>query len=142
MKFVGDNYTFLINKLDEFVRKYYINKVLRGSLYLLSTFFAAYLVVTFAEYWGNFNPLVRAFLFYGFLLINLFILAYYIINPLLSYFKLGKIISYERASLIIGDHFYPVKDKLLNTLQLKKLAYEDPLHRNLIEASINQRIVE
>ena len=142
MDVLGDNYGFLINKLDEFVRKYYINKILRGGLYLLFTFFAAYLVVTFAEYWGNFNPLARAFLFYGFLIINLFILTYYIINPLLSYFKLGKIISYERASLIIGDHFYPVKDKLLNTLQLKKLADVDPLHRSLIEASINQRIVE
>ena len=113
MDVLGDNYSFLINKLDEFVRKYYVNKILRGGFYLLSTFLAAYLVVTFAEYWGNFNSLARAFLFYGFLIINLFILTYYIINPLLSYFKLGKIISYERASLIIGDHFYPVKDKLL-----------------------------
>ncbi|WP_026897397.1 coiled-coil domain-containing protein [Daejeonella oryzae] len=139
---MNEHYLFLVSKLDEFIRKYYLNKILKGSLYLLTTFSGAYLLVTFAEYWGNFNQLTRAILFYSFLSFNLFLLIYFIVIPLLAYFKLGKIISYENASIIIGNHFQPVKDKLLNTLQLKKLAQEDIDHRSLIEASISQRVKE
>ena len=136
------NYALLIEKIDEFIRKYYLNKVVRGFIYLAASFFAAYLVVTVAEYYGNFDPSVRVFLFYSFLLLNLCILAFYIVIPLVAYFKLGNRISYEQASAIIGDHFKPVKDKLLNTLQLKKLADGNPEHRSLIEASIDQKISE
>ncbi|MEO8793820.1 MAG: hypothetical protein ABI390_00065 [Daejeonella sp.] len=76
------------------------------------------------------------------MIFNLAIFTYYILIPLFSYFRLGKIISYEKASLIIGDHFHPIKDKLLNTLQLKKLVESNAEHNELIIASINQRIVE
>jgi hypothetical protein len=137
-----DNYVYLINKIDGFIRKYYLNKVVKGSIFLASSFLFAYLIITFAEYWGHFDPAVRSVLFYAFVLGNSFVLAAYIIHPLLAYFKLGKTISYEQASSIIGRHFIPVKDKLLNTLQLKKLSELNPDQRNLIEASINQKISE
>jgi hypothetical protein len=114
-----DNYVYLINKIDGFIRKYYLNKVVKGSIFLASSFLFAYLVIIFAEYWGHFDPAVRSVLFYTFVLGNSFVLAAYIIHPLLAYFKLGNTISYEQASSIIGRHFIPVKDKLLNTLQLK-----------------------
>lgn len=136
------NYALLIKKIDEFIRKYYFNKIIRGSIYLAASFFAAYLIVNVAEYYGNFDPATRTILFYGFLLLNFLILGFYIIVPLLSFFKLGKRINYEQASIIIGEHFKPLKDKLLNTLQLKKLADESPAQRLLIEASINQKISE
>ncbi len=142
MESVNDNYHFLIKKLDEFVRKFYLNKVLRGGIYLLSSFFALFLIISLAEYWGNFNQVVRGILFYGFLTLNLIIFIYYILIPLFSYFRLGNIINYEKASLIIGNHFYPIKDKLLNTLQLKKLADNNTEHNQLMIASINQRIIE
>ena len=142
MTTASGNYALLIEKIDEFIRKYYLNKVVRGCIYLAASFFAAYLLVTVAEYYGNFDPLIRVFLFYSFLLLNLFIFAFFLVIPLISYFKLGKRISYEQASAIIGDHFKPVKDKLLNTLQLKKLAEQNPGERSLIEASIDQKIAE
>jgi len=137
-----DNYAYLINKIDGFIRKYYLNKVVKGSIFLASSFLAAYLILTFAEYLGNFNPAVRSVLFYTFIAGNLFVLASYIIHPLLSYFRLGNTISHEQASAIIGRHFTPVKDKLLNTLQLKKLSELKPEQRSLIDASINQKIAE
>jgi len=136
------NYALLIQKIDEFIRKYYLNKIIRGSIFLTASFFAAYLLVTVAEYYGNFDSTIRLVLFYSFLLFNILILTFYIVIPLFSYFNLGKHINHEQASNIIGDHFKPVKDKLLNTLQLKKLADETPDHRLLIEASIDQKISE
>jgi hypothetical protein len=135
-----NNYSYLIHKIDEFIRKYYLNKVVRGLIYLTASFLASYLVVTIAEYLGNFSPLIRTILFYSFLILNGTILANWIVIPLLSYYNLGKHISHEQASEIIGQHFVHVKDKLLNTLQLKKLADENHQQKSLIEASINQKI--
>jgi hypothetical protein len=142
MNKADDNYVYLINKIDGFIRKYYLNKVVKGSIFLASSLLAAYLIITAAEYWGHFDPTVRSVLFYAFILGNSFALAAYIIHPLLAYFKLGTTISYEQASSIIGRHFTPIKDKLLNTLQLKKLSGLNPEQRNLIDASINQKIAE
>jgi len=138
--FSANNYSFLIQKVDEFIRKYYLNKVIRGSLYLAASFFASYIFVTVAEYYGNFSPFIRTLLFYSFLFLNGSILLRWIALPLLSYYRLGSKLSHEQASQIIGQHFAHVKDKLLNTLQLKKLADESPHQKSLIEASINQKI--
>lgn len=136
----SSNYSFLLKKIDEFIRKYYLNKIIRGTIYLAATLFASYILVTFAEYYGNFNPGIRTALFYAFIGINAFIVVRWIAIPASSYLKLGKAISYEQASEIIGEHFTDVKDKLLNTLQLKKLSVESTQHLALVEASINQKI--
>jgi len=138
----ASNYSYLILKIDEFIRKYYLNQVVRGSLYLAASFFATYTIVAVAEYFGNFSILIRTLLFYSFLLLNGFILIKWILIPLLHYYKLGKTISHEKASEIIGEHFSHVKDKLLNTLQLKRLAEENQQQKELIEASINQKITD
>lgn len=138
----AENYVYLIEKIDGFIRKFYLNKVIRGSIFMASSLFAAYIIAALAEYFGNFNPAIRSILFYSFICGNVLILISYIILPLLAYFRLGKTISHEQASAIIGLHFNPVKDKLLNTLQLKKLSDLNPDHRSLIDASINQKIAE
>jgi hypothetical protein len=142
MKGSEENYVYLINKIDGFIRKYYLNKVVKGSIFLVSSLFVAYIIVTMAEYFGHFDPIVRSILFYSFIAGNLFVIAAYILIPLLSYFRLGKTLSHEQASAIIGQHFAPVKDKLLNTLQLKKLSDLNPEQRSLIDASINQKIAD
>jgi hypothetical protein len=139
MKGPAENYVYLIQKIDGFIRKYYLNKVIKGSILVASLLFAAFILVILAEYYGHFDPLVRTILFYTFIVGNLFILNTYIILPLLAYFKLGKTISHEQASAIIGNHFHPVKDKLLNTLQLKRLSDLNPDQRSLIEAGIDQK---
>jgi len=142
MKSSEENYVYLINKIDGFIRKFYLNKVVKGSIFLASSLFAAFIVVTTAEYLGHFDPIVRSILFYSFIAGNLFVITTYLLIPLLSYFRLGKTLSHEQASAIIGQHFAPVKDKLLNTLQLKKLSDSNHEQRSLIDASINQKITE
>ncbi|WP_256010917.1 DUF4175 family protein [Desertivirga xinjiangensis] len=142
MKASASNYSYLIDKIDEFIRKYYLNQVVRGVLYLFASFFASYIIVAIAEFYGNFSQLTRTILFYSFLLLNGCIFINWIFIPILHYYRLGRTISHEQASEIIGRHFNPVKDKLLNTLQLKRLADESKFGRELIEASINQKIFE
>ena len=94
----ADNYAHLVRKIDGFIRKYYLNRVIKGSIFMAASLFAAFILVAFAEYYGRFDPVVRTFLFYSFILVNLAILITYIIIPLLSYFKLGQSITHEQAS--------------------------------------------
>jgi len=135
-----DNYSLLIDKINIFIRKYYFNNFLRGLIFLGAGLFSAYVVVTVSEYFGNFNTLFRTLIFYLFIFLNLGLIAWLIIPSLLAWLKLGKSLTHDQAAEIIGKHFNDVNDKLLNTLQLKKLAAEDERHRALIEASIDQKI--
>ena len=81
-------------------------------------------------------------LFFSFLIISLTSIGLWVVKPALAYFKLGKNISLEHASLLIGTHFFDIKDRLLNTLQLKALADNSPQNNQLILAGIDQKISE
>lgn len=140
----NDSYGLLLAKLQEFIRKYYINRIIKGGIYFAALFLISFLLVTVFEYFGHFGTGTRTVLFYTFLAINLFILVRYIIIPLGKLFNLGQTLSYNQAADIIGQHFGEVKDKLLNTLQLKAQAgqHGNGMQKSLIEASINQKINE
>lgn len=140
------NYTLLIEKLDAFIRKYYKNQLIRGAIYSFTLLLAFYLAVTTLEYFGHFNTTLRTVLFYSFILGNIFIIGKYVVIPLSHLYQYGKIISHEQAALIIGKHFPEVKDKLLNVLQLHRLADETALElrtsKELVLAGIDQKTVE
>ena len=135
-------FPFLINKIDEFIRKYYKNQLIRGCLLALGTLAIFFIIVNLFEYFGNFNVTVRTILFYVYIIINLFILYYLIFIPLSKLYKMGKIISYEEAALIIGQYFPEIKDKLLNTLQLQKMGQDSAYSNEILNASIDQKIKE
>ena len=44
-----DNYQLLVEKLDQFIRKYYVNKLIRGSLYSIGLILVLFLGVSFLE---------------------------------------------------------------------------------------------
>jgi hypothetical protein len=93
------------------------------------------------EYFGRFPKGVRATLFFGLVATYFALLVRFILIPSLKLLKLGKVISHEEASLIIGRHFPEVSDRLLNTLQLKRAADSAAGHdTSLLMASIEQRI--
>jgi len=139
---LSDNYRFLLHKLDEFRRKYYKNLVLRGIIILFSISLISFLVVIFSEFIGHFSITVRTILFYLYLLINSAVLTYYVVIPLIKIYKPSNSLTYRQASVMIGKFFPEVKDKLLNTLELKEMADQSIYSRTLIEASIDQRINE
>src|SRR5437867_3055767 len=138
MENISNNYQLLIRKLDEFIRKFYMNQLMRGAIYTGAILLAAFLVIDVSEYFLYFSSGIRTVLFFGFLGGALFVLIRWVALPLMHYFKLGKIISQEKAASIIGLHFSEVQDRLLNILQLKKQMNGDD--SSLIEASINQKI--
>ena len=129
----------LITKLDSFVRKYYKDRAIRGLLYSVGLLVAFFLSATLLEYFGRFGIAARTILFWGTLLAAAVVIARFIAIPLLKLFRLGSVIRHEEAARIIGTHFGEVKDKLLNTLQLRDMAHAAPDQRALIEAAIAQR---
>ncbi|MFK8103536.1 MAG: DUF4175 family protein [Saprospiraceae bacterium] len=138
---VKNNYQLLINRLDQFTRKYYINKLIRGALYSVALIVVLFLAMSLLEHYFYFGQGMRKTLFYSFLATSGVALLFWVLMPLLSYFRLGKVISHEQASQIIGHHFTDVKDKLLNILQLSKQS-EGNSNAALIYASIDQKTEE
>jgi len=137
-----NTYNILIQKLDRFIRKFYKNQLIKGAIYTLSLLIFFFLLATLLEYFGRFNVSTRTVIFYLYIFINIIILGKYIAIPLLKLYRFGKIISHEQAAIIIGKHFSDVDDKLLNTLQLKKLSNESEWDTSLLLAGIEQKVTE
>ena len=135
---MADN-QILIKKLDQFIRKYYKNRLIRGVLWSLSLLTIFYLVFVSLEYYFHFSQVVRMILFFSFLAFSMFLLARLIITPILQLIKIGKIISHDQAAQIIGTHFSEIQDKLLNTLQLIKQQKNSGESSELLSASIEQK---
>lgn len=133
------NYELLISKIDSFIRKYYLNQLLRGVLSFAALILVVYLMLSLSEYKFYFSTGIRKFIAFAFSGLFLYSLIAWVGKPLFSYFRLGNSISHEQAAAIIGTHFSDVKDKLLNILQLKQQENSASNHA-LIEASIHQKI--
>ena len=132
-------YQDLIKQIDRFIRKYYLNKMLKGVLLFLFVFLSTFLLITTLEFFGRFNSYVRAFLLFSFISINLYILVRYFLNSFVKLFSFGKQISHFQAAEIIGQFFPDVSDKLLNTLQLNESISSNTTSIDLLKASINKR---
>lgn len=130
-------FEILISKLNKFIRKYYMNLIIRGVMLSFGLVIMLFLLVSVFEYFSWSDIITRTLLFYLFVLSVLFILVYYIILPALKLIKLGKVISREEAARIIGEHFPEVNDKLLNTLQLHNSGSSSNME--LLLASIEQK---
>jgi len=128
-------------KLDEFIRKYYKNQLIRGLIYSVGLVLLFYIGVSTLEYFAEFGTTVRTVLFYSFLATTAYVMGKYIVIPLLKLNSFGSIISHTQAAGIIGDHFTNVQDKLLNVLQLQSIN-ENYASAELLNASINQKISE
>ena len=128
----------LIGKLDAFIRRYYRNELLRGGLFALGLLTSTIILAALLEYIGHFGTGVRMFLFFTCLAAAAWMVAWYLIRPLLHLFRIGKVLSYEEAALIVGRHFPDVQDKLLNTLQLSRM-YSGNSADSLLLAGIEQR---
>lgn len=133
-----DNYSLLIEKLDAFIRKFYINQLLRGALYTVGAVLGLFILLNVAEYYLYFGTTFRTILLWSFAAVSGFALWQWVALPLMHYFNLGKVISHEQAAQIIGQHFTNVQDKLLNILQLKQQS-NNAIYADLINASINQK---
>ncbi len=133
-----DNYSVVVSKLDAFIRKYYFNQVLRGSLIFLASVLIFIFILFIGEIYFYFPAVVKITIGIILLLVSGAALIIWVFKPLLSLYKLGPRLQYEDASVIVGKHFPEIKDKLLNVLQLQQSA-SNTSSLELIQASIEQK---
>jgi len=128
----------IYQKLERFIKKYYTNELIKGSILFIS-FGLLYLLLTLSfEYFFWLNKLGRMILFWFFLLTELFLLFWFVARPLFAIFTLKRGLDKEQAAKIIGKHFSEVNDKLLNLLQLSSSTHKD----ELLLAGIEQKAKE
>ena len=127
----------LIGKIERFVRKFYLNRLIQGVLIGAAIWILFYLAMNTLEYFSWFSSNVRRVLFAVFLLGSAVVLVVYFIVPLVNLIRYRKKMSLEQAAILIGRFFPEVDDKLLNTLQLSSSV--DSGSEELLEATIEQR---
>lgn len=134
-------YTALIQKLDQFIRKFYANKLIKGSLLFAGANLVLFLFFNLLESQFYFSTLTRSIFFYSFIGFFAVSFTYWMGIPAIKWLKLGKTISHEDAAKIIGDHFPEVKDKLLNILHLSHQSSADS-DNDLLYHSVEQKTRE
>ena len=135
------DFDILLSRLDRFIRRYYLNQIVRGTLLFLAIGLTYYLVITLLEYFGNFGVGFRTVLFYSFIILLFAVLVWFFIRPFLGFLHIGKLISYKDAAQILRQHFPEMEDKLENTLELAEMA-ESREDSSLIRAAIEQKTDE
>ena len=134
---MSQNYNELVSKLNNFIREYYKNKILKGFIYSVIFLITILIIVSLIEYFSYSNSIIRGIIFWSYVFLTSIIVTFWIILPTIKMFKISKGIDYIDAAKIIGEHFDEVSDKLTNILELKKLNYGDT---KIIEASIDHKI--
>lgn len=128
----------LIEKIEGFTRKYYLNRLIQGVLVGAVLWIVFYLLINGLEYFSWFPPKGRFVLFLFLLAGSAFVLVYHFLIPLVNLIRFRKKMSVEQASVMIGKFFPEIKDKLLNTIQLSnQMAAEGD--NALLAATIEQR---
>ena len=132
------SFTIIQNKLEQLIRKFYTNELIKGSILFFAIGLLYFLITLLIEYFLWLDPLGRTILFWLFILVETALFIRFIAYPLLKLFKLQDGISNEEASRIIGNHFSEVNDKLLNVIQLN----QNQKASELLIASIEQKSQE
>ncbi len=135
-----NNYTYILQKLQAFIKKFYVNQLIKGGILFFAIGLLFFIIIVGVEYFLWLNSTARLILFSILVAFEIGVFIWFIGNPLSKLFRLSKGINHFQASKIIGKHFPEVNDKLLNILQLKKS--ERTNQSELLVASIDQKAEE
>ena len=129
------NFSVIESKLDDFVRKFYSNRIVVGVLLLLLVAAVSLFSVFMIESFAFMTPIVKTILFYFLLFVFAAVFVFFIGVPLCKLLKIIPYISYEEAAGIISEYFSDSNDMLLNVIQLNRGESND-----FLVAAINQKI--
>ncbi len=128
--------TDINHSINRFKRKYYINLILKGTIFTLIVLLSVYLFFILIEYQFHSSSVFRAILFFSYIFISVFVLSKWLLVHIYKLLDKKKQISDDDAARSIGVFFPEIKDKLLNLLQLKKIPHQE---NSLVEAGIQQK---
>lgn len=126
-------YELIEKKLEQFIKKYYYNELIKGGILFLATGLLYFIITLALEYFLWLSPLFREILFWAFILVEISLFSKFVIYPVTKLFKLTKGIDHQYASRIIGKSFPEVNDRLTNILQLRSMEQSSDLVLESIE---------
>lgn len=137
----SSNQQILQNKIRQFVRKYYLNKLYKGVILFVIIVLATFIAFSLFEYYSYSNTVVRSILFYSFIALFAVTSIAYILIPICKINGLGKQLSNDQIAAIIGKHFHQIDDKLLNLFELQQqMERGDYKSYELLSAAIDSKI--
>ena len=128
----------LISKIERFIRKFYLNRLIQGVLIGAVLMIALFLIINGIEYFSWLPQKGRLILLLLFVFSESFVAVFYFIIPIINLIRFRKKMSDEKAAVIIGKFFPEISDKLLNTLQLSNELSQNR-DNQLLVATIEQR---
>ena len=128
----------LLEKIEAFAKKFYLNRLIQGVLVGAVLWIVFYLLINGLEYFSWFPPKGRFVLFLFLMVGSAFVAVYYFLIPLVNLIRFRKKMSVEKAATLIGKFFPDIQDKLLNTIQLTN-DFENDKDNELLLATIEQR---
>ncbi len=129
----------LSDQLSSFQRKFFYNKLLRGSLIFIALTGGYSIFIIGFESLLRPESLTRGLLLIFTIIFILIGLWTFIIRHFIALLKPKKYLTDEQAARLIGKKFNNINDRLINTLQLKHLTGNK---KGLAQASIDQRTLE
>lgn len=128
----------LFEKIERFIRKFYLNRLIQGALIGSVLMIVFFLIFNGIEYFSWLPQKGRLILLVLFICISAFVIATFFAIPIVNLLRFRKKMSDRDAAVLIGKFFPEVNDKLLNTLQLSESLSENT-DNELLAATIEQR---
>lgn len=132
----------LVGKVETYIRKYYMNQLIKGLILSFFLVVTGYLFLTLIEYFAWMSSAFRMFMFYTFVIFLLYVLIGFVWIPILNLIYYRKKMTVEKAAVFIGKYFPEIEDRLLNTLQLGGTNESDLKTNALLAATIEQRTMK
>lgn len=126
----------LKDQLRGFKKKYYKNKMLKGSILFTAFVLISFLLINSLEFSARLSSNGRAILLFSYVAFVLIGFYHFIGRYIWLLTNNSRQISNEEAALQIGKFFPKISDKLLNIIQLEKLS---GVENELLIASILQK---
>ncbi|MEL6650806.1 MAG: hypothetical protein AAFQ87_08395, partial [Bacteroidota bacterium] len=124
---MNQHHSVLDQHMQDFRKKYYTDKILRGSLILALLMSSMLFVVLLSEGLFGFSSGVRTSIVFGLGAVFVAVLGWMVIWPVTKLLNLSQTISDFQIADIVKGHFPDINDKLVNLLQLKRESQQNTL---------------
>ncbi|MFA9391462.1 MAG: hypothetical protein ACERKD_16755 [Prolixibacteraceae bacterium] len=136
---MSTDYSVIESKISQFIKKYYLNNLIRGIVWSSLLFLFLSMFILAIEYFSFLTVINKIFILIFYFFIQFSVAIILIVFPLLGYVGVRVKISKRQINKIIVLHFPDIKDKLWNLIELKEELVHD-VSQELLIASIEQRI--
>jgi len=88
----------LSEKLNAYKRKYYLNKIAKGTIFIITTLLTAYLLLNSIEFGLQVNSIGRTIMFFSYILLFAVLFYFWLYIPISKLYNITKQLSDEEAA--------------------------------------------